>query len=138
MSIVPESFFITGAERSEFERVNENLHNSIYRPNFSQFIALTDKAKAQRDGERADAICADQDGDAMLASACRRRVAEIEEVLDTWRARWRECAAEERRSSHAEYEMESRAENAWLVHSERYDPEAQADLALHDALMEAR
>lgn len=29
---------------------------------------------------------------------------------------------------------EHAAENAWLHHAERYDPEAQADLALHDAL----
>ncbi len=29
---------------------------------------------------------------------------------------------------------EHNAENAWLRHAERFDPEAQADLSLHDAL----
>ena len=46
------------------------------------------------------------------------------------------------RKGHAAYEAEYRAisdaeykaENAWLRHAERFDPEAQADLALHDAL----
>lgn len=46
------------------------------------------------------------------------------------------------RKGHAAYEAECRAiskaehdaENAWLRHAERFDPEAQADLALHDAL----
>jgi hypothetical protein len=34
----------------------------------------------------------------------------------------------------AEGKMEMEAENAWLRHAERYDPEAQRDLELHDSL----
>lgn len=34
----------------------------------------------------------------------------------------------------AEAKAEAYAEGAWLRHAERYDPEAQADLALHDFL----
>jgi hypothetical protein len=87
MQTARNSFFITGAERNEFERVNENLHDAVYRPNQKQFAELLHKAEAQRDGERANAECARRDGDMILHDACNRRVAEIETVLATWRQR---------------------------------------------------
>ncbi len=37
----------------------------------------------------------------------------------------------------AEYAFEKQAEEAWLIYCERVDPEAQADLDLHDELSEA-
>jgi hypothetical protein len=92
MQAVPKSFFITGLERSEIERVNENLHDATYRPNYSQFMELIERADAQRDGERADAICARREGDWQLADYCERRVEEIENVVSIWRQRWEDCA----------------------------------------------
>lgn len=37
-------------------------------------------------------------------------------------------AVADQEEARAVYEMETRAEQAWLTHAERFDPEAQADL----------
>lgn len=54
----------------------------------------------------------------------------LREMLREIRAGYESFVADQR--SLAEAEM--RSENAWLIHAERFDPEAQADLELHDSL----
>lgn len=134
---IPTGFHVTADEmRQAGIRVHENIadHTTFTPPHFAALQERVAIAKRALHAEEADGKCADLDGDPELAERCRDRHDEIAAVLEIWRARWRDCRDEERRLSRAEYAMESDGEMAWLRHSERPDPEAQADLELHDAL----
>lgn len=88
-------FYITAGEmRQAGIRCHEEISEQTkYRP--PSLTALKERvaiALTLREHDATDGKYAELTGDTRLAQSCRRSVAEIDEIITLWRARWRAIA----------------------------------------------
>lgn len=92
-TVMPKGFFVYGYERNAVGGgVHEMLEDRRFTPTPEEFATMVAKAQSWRETHELDGKFAEQTNDDWLAGSCRRVVAEIDQTLETWRARWREMS----------------------------------------------
>lgn len=136
---LPQGFYVTGREMLDAGlRVHETMEGyNFVAETVEQVVQRAQQVKNRMERLEADGKAAQAEGDDYTSRSCREQYDDCKRVLGIWRRRWRDLEAHEAADQQKIYEAEAYAEGAWLRHAERYDPEAQHDLELHNALAEA-